>query len=267
MAVLYREGGLLHLLALSGAHLGSLWWLVRGILFLLAPWTNRSAFGRWLHRLMEQGLSGGLVAWLVWINPGNEPLERASFMFFFFHLLACRGKRVGALQLLGSCTALLVLAKPERLASDSFLLSVVATFFLFLWSAEAGEPMPRLKNYLLGCAVLPIFLLPVSAFFFAKISLMAIPNGILLGWVWSLVWVPLGFLSGIAVAIPECGRVFAGTEGVWQLFVWAQEAARPWMAWGYISVVRPTWWEVVLMEGVLFNALMSGRKRYALRGL
>lgn len=266
MSQLYREGGLLHLLALSGAHIGSLWLLLQGGLALLAPWANRSAGSRVLFGFLHQGPVLLLAAWLTVLNPGNEPLARASTMFFFHRLLAWRGKQVSGIQLLCSSSAFLLLMRPERVASDSFLLSTAATFFLCVWIMD-DKKGNILSQYLSLSFALPLLLLPCGAFFFAKFPVMAAINGVLIGWLWTLIWVPLGFVVAVAIWLPPFffHAIFMGAEASWQGFVASQTAASPWIGWGYVSVLRPSWLELGCLETFLLLSL-AGARRMLQRG-
>lgn len=252
---LYRESGLLHILALSGQHVASLCLVFNALLGFLARFAISHHTARTAYRIAGRSLpiAGALALWIL--NPANEPVARATAMLLAYSILSTIGLRVGALQIAASCSAILLLLSPERMASDSFLLSALATLYLCAWISNADPFAANWKQYLSLSLVMPILLLPACAFFFAKISPMAGVNGILVGWIWSLVWVPLGFLAPV---LPS--GLLDLSEWIWRGFCAAQDKVSFWMAWGYRSVLRPTWFEWLLAQSAL-TILVFGTRR------
>jgi competence protein ComEC len=258
LALLYRQGGLLHLLALSGQHVAALWLIVAGVLASVAPFAVRFESARRAYFWIGKGAPLLGAAFLVWINPGNEPMARAAAMLAAIGILALRRLRATGLQLACTSVAVLIVLSPERLASDSFLLSAVATVFLCAWMLD-GKKVPGWRQYFSLSLVMPVLLLPISAFFFGQVALMAAPNALLVGWVWSVAWVPLGF------AAPFLAAFFPLTllEKGWTFFLETQTQFAPWIAAGYRAVPRPTWLETVAWEVLAVVCVFGGRRWWA----
>ncbi len=258
MFQLYLEGGLLHLLALSGAHLGSLWLLLRLLLLPVAFFAVRVELGRALYQPIQNIPMLLLVVGLVGLNPGNEPLVRAATMFFIHAGLSLKGRRVPSSQLLGVSTAVLICLRPERLASDSFLLSTVATGLLCVWFID-DKKSGYLEKYVSVSVAMPLLMVPWGAFLFAKVPWMAPFNGLVLGWIWGVLWVPVGFLA-VALSVFLPGAIgfplLAGLEATWQAFVSVQTRYNESISWGYVSVIRPTWCELMVLEALIFVSLL-----------
>jgi competence protein ComEC len=240
MAALYREGGLLHLLALSGQHIASFWLVVRAALWAAAPLLVRSACGRWLFACAPALAASVGALFLCALNPGNEPMARATSMLLLFTLLRSRGLACSGAQLAASAAALLLLANPSRAASDSFCLSAIATAFLCVGFDKWGTGW---RATLALCLAMPLLMLPVGAFFFATVAPMAPLNGLLLGGIWSLGWIPLGFAAPF---LPD--GVLCLLEGVWAGFAGMHETAREWVTAGYRPVPRPSLCEWALLQ-------------------
>jgi ComEC/Rec2-related protein len=242
----YREAGLAHLLALSGAHIVSLFLIVRVLLWMSAP-----ILARWV---MTRRLFPSLHSWshllgailLAALNPTNEPMVRATVMVVVAHWLHGLRLSVTRSQWVASCAAILLLHSPERAASEGFLLSATATGILFLVLDEVSRERRLFYQYFWVCATMPVLLWPVTAFCFGKVSLLAPVSGLLMSGVWSFVWVPAAFLVLPLVLCLPCERVLVVLEAAWQWFAQWDVVFGVWMTKGYVPVVRPTWIEMGL---------------------
>lgn len=111
----FKRAGLLHVLAVSGLHLG----LAIGAIYLLlsglgVPWRAR------------QVLAIGAAFAYLWFTGGSLPTQRAALMavaFFGYRLLARRPHRLAAISL---AIIALVLWDPAQVRTVSFQLSVAA---------------------------------------------------------------------------------------------------------------------------------------------
>ncbi|MDR1625488.1 MAG: ComEC/Rec2 family competence protein [Spirochaetia bacterium] len=110
----FREAGAVHVLALSGMHLGLLALLARLCLKPLAP-------GR-----VADGIVLALVLAYLWLAGPLPSLLRAAFMFAGYTLLAMFDLRPGPLCLLALSFIVSALFFPQDLQSLSFILSYLA---------------------------------------------------------------------------------------------------------------------------------------------
>ncbi len=253
----YRAAGLSHALALSGAHILSLWFCLKAVLYLLAPWCNGSRFLRKAFYTAKVFPLLFCALALVLVNPGNEPLARAAAMVGLGRLLVVRRMESSLVQQACSACALLLLWDPARVASDSFILSAVSTLVLFGVLETMGKRVRGLRQYAAVSVSMPVLLWPLTAFIFGKVSLLAPLNGLLFGWIWGLVWVPLGFVSPVLPWVPFGSFLLAGLESLWQLSLQQEAVWGHWMSRGYWSVVRLTWAEYLVCSAALFLAFKA----------
>lgn len=253
----YREAGLSHALALSGAHILSLWFCLKAFLYCLAPICQGSRVRRsvfYFSSLLP--LFFGSIGLLL-VNPGNEPLVRAAAMVGCARLLAYRKMECSLLQQACSACALLLLLNPARVASDSFVLSAVSTIVLFGVLETVGGRLRGVPQYAVVSVSMPVLLWPMTAFIFGKVSLLAPVNSLLVGWLWGLVWVPLGFVALVLPNIPMGSIAATGLESVWQTWLEQERFWGAWMGKGYFSVVRLTWVEFMACSAALFLAFRA----------
>jgi predicted membrane metal-binding protein len=254
----YRAAGLSHLLALSGAHILSLWLCIKGVLYGFAPLLNRSHLTRGLYYYANGFPLLVAALALAAFNPENEPLARAVAMVGWGRLLAYRKMECTLLQQACSACGLLLVMSPTRAASDSFVLSAVSTLLLFCVLETLGKRVRGLSQYAVVSVSMPILLWPLTAFTFGKVSVLAPLNGLLIGWLWGMVWVPLGFVSIFLPSfLPWSFPLLSGLESIWQFSLDRESVWGAWMAGGYWSVVRLTWTEFIVCSFALFWAFRA----------
>lgn len=253
----YRAGGILHVLALSGQHFVSLLLLFKALQWGLAPWACRR---RWLRRGLvaaDSVLPLVAVLFLVGINPGNAPILRAGVLWGAVTCVRACGLVVGPVQMILSTIGILIVADPSSLAANSFLLSAAATAMLgWLLDAQTSQGW---RLYVLVSLAMPVLVAPWVAFCFAKVSWLAPLHGLVWGGVWSLVWVPLGFLAPGLAFLPAGNWA----DAAWGVFAESQRVLAPVFGWGYASVWRPTWVEMgaaVWALGVLVERCVKTRR-------
>ncbi len=255
---LYLEGGLLHILALSGQHVA--------VLAAIAGVAGRCALGlvvklgpRAVELFARLGKFRLLfsAAVLAITCDGLAPLRRALAMIVLWEGLSRRRFHVRALPLVGGSAAALLILDPSLLKSPSFLLSVGATAFI---GRLLAGPTPFL-SYLRAAWVMPVLTAPLTAHYFGKMPWLAPVANFLLGGIWALVWLPLGFLAPfLAAAFPETLTPWA--ERGWTRFVLLQQGAEHWGPIAYGAVIRPGAWEAAAWELFLVLCLLPllGRK-------
>lgn len=234
----YKRAGAMHLLAISGLHVGIVLMLLR---FLIAP----------LKRIPYGGvLAAMLPIVLLWcfalITGGSPSVVRAVTMFSFLQVgLALRRKNAGIQGVWVSWIVLLV-AQPQLLFDVGFQLSYSAVFGI-VWMMPHWQRMfaktNRFVRYFmslvgLGC-IAQLSVLPLSLYYFHQFPMLF--------WVSNLVLVPfLGIilLAGIGCIVvsffpPICG-VINVMDSVFQGYQWVVE----WIA----------QWETFFIEQIPFRA-------------
>jgi predicted membrane metal-binding protein len=252
LSKLYREGGLLHVLALSGQHVAVLAVLLalfgRALVVAGARWYPRAA-ARVARLFRERLILSALL--LALVSDGLAPLRRALVMVVGAHLLQRRRFHVGMLSLIAGSAAGLLLVDPGLLQSPSFCLSVAATALLTRVGAGGGS----FSGYVFLAWAMPLLTAPLSAHYFAKLSFLApLWNFALVG-LWSVLWLPLGFLAPLlGLCFPSTLAPFA--ETAWTGFLDLNRRVSHLGPLAYGAVIRPWALEAALWETLLVICLL-----------
>ena len=258
LITLYQKAGMLHILALSGQHVVILARLLLGILFLgyLLYYALTKKHPPY-YAALRHTLPILAALTLTLTSLGSSTMLRSCFMILALSYISFRGYSVTAIQVVCSSTACLLLLNPSLVSEPSFFLSVVATLCLTCL-LEAFTLREFLKQYLLLSVLMPLIMLPVSAFLFGKITWLSPLYLILFSWVWDLLIIPMGFafpfLSSILpkqIAIPFANLL----NSIWHWASTTQLSLGPWVDKTYISVPRPTWVELYVIQILLFLSL------------
>lgn len=257
----YREAGLLHVLALGGQRIQSLLFVfllvLRASIFFALPlggWRYLGRFFPWLRSLLPVAAAGLLSL----TTPAAGPLWRVLAMALAVLGLRARRLQSATLQVASSAVACLWIADPSLVGKPGFLLSAGATLLL-CQIATIGSWRSAVKAYFAIGLFMPVLVLPLGAFFFARVSWLAPVHGIAIGWIWYWGIAPTAFVAPLLLAVlPVQVRLFACglLERGWALFLSLDRGWSGTIASGALSVIRPTWGELLLLEA-LFLALVA----------
>lgn len=126
----FRDAGIMHLLCVSGLHVGLLAWLAGALLF----WVNRERRGR-----MVRGSVQLAAVWCFALLTGLAPATvRAALMFSLFILNHMAGRRTDSLNILALAVVVMLTAKPMLLFDVGWQLSVAATGAILLSRPAIG---------------------------------------------------------------------------------------------------------------------------------
>jgi ComEC/Rec2-related protein len=187
----YTAAGGMHLLAVSGLHVGLIWWVLQ----YLTSWM-KLIFRKEIHRSI---LVVGLLWFYACITGFSSSVCRAVTMFSFFSMGRMRGGQIHILNVILASAFLLVLIHPLRLQDVGFQLSYVAITGI-VTIHPLTRSLPGLKSRLLrhiweaGSVSLAaqFATAPLVIFYFHQLPLYAL--------VTSLVTVPmLSMLIGVFV--------------------------------------------------------------------
>lgn len=182
-----RDSGLVHLLSISGLHMGFLagivFFGVRGALALIEPVALRYPIKKWAAALALLGIFLYLL-----ISGASIPTQR-SFIMTGVVLLAVMLDRLGiSMRLVCIAGALILLMTPESLHLASFQLSFAAVVALVAWyewtswrraqqSQDSGW-LARAASYVLGMALTSLIAglatAPLIAFHFNRFALFSL---------------------------------------------------------------------------------------------
>lgn len=126
----FRDAGIMHLLCVSGLHVGLLAWLAGALLF----WVNRERRGR-----MVRGSVQLAAVWCFALLTGLAPATvRAALMFSLFILNHMAGRRTDSLNILALAVVVMLTTKPMLLFDVGWQLSVAATGAILLSRPAIG---------------------------------------------------------------------------------------------------------------------------------
>ncbi len=282
---LYQEGGIAHILAISGLHI--------------------SLIGMCLYRLLRRlgapfalccAVSGGAVALYVGMTGAAVPAVRALIMFAFWLGAQLSGRKYDMTTAAAAAAVLLLFADARNLTQSSFLLSFGAVLTIallvpcvqksvrkaaelrargvFLSGGAKGRSVSVLLSGAKGRSVSVLFsggalwlgTLPITLYFFYQ----AAPWSILL----NLAVVPLmpllmlcGFSAAAAglVSLPLGTFLAAPAHYLLALFEFLchLKEGLPLPLW---VAGRPAWWRIALYYGLLLAAGLAARRRTEKRG-
>ena len=251
----YGNAGIMHVLAVSGLHVGIVGGLVL-LLFGLLP-------GGWRHPMKM--FIAALAVWFYSLMTGfAAPVQRAAFMFTVFAVGWSLGRRQQPLNTLCLTAFLLLLYSPNDLFTASFQLSYGAiTGIILLYKklrdlVQIPECLPRLIVPLLkkmrdltavGLSA-QIGLLPLLLYYFDRVniysslfSVVVIPIAALIIWV-AVVTLSLSFVPMVSQAGGSALLLLAGYEN--RLAQWIEQLpGAVWWHWTNKS-------EVMLLYALLF---------------
>lgn len=177
--------GVSHLVALSGFHLGILWGLVYGFLYLFYKPLQQKYFP-YRHALFDVGLvamlSLGTYLWFVDFPPS---LVRSYAMVLVGWIVLILGMELLSFVFLTTILLTLVALFPSLLVSLSFWLSVAGVFYIFLLLQYTKEYSKWLITFIFIPIGIFIFMLPVVHYIFGVTSIYQLLSPLL-----SILFVP-----------------------------------------------------------------------------
>ncbi len=177
---LFSEGGVSHVLALSGLHLGILFGLYRQL--VLRHVRRRKAY----VALSLLGLAG---VWAFALMAGLPlSLVRAAVMFSVMQLAGCLRRDADPFNNLGLAALLILLCQPQALFDVGFQLSCLSVFFILLlcpvlgglWAEERAAWKKWLWNALSVSFAAQVGTAPLVAYYFHSFPLYALLANLLI---------------------------------------------------------------------------------------
>ncbi len=250
-----RDSGLLHLVSISGLHIGMAF-----SFGLLLGTGVRTIFPRWVFVPSITGLSVALA--YAWLADFSLPTVRAMLVCVIYVLLKQALVHWDAWRVVLLAVAIQLLVQPFASFSVSFWLSYLSVglvlFALHLAQTKSGSLLVRIKAVFAVQICLSLLIVPLSAYFFNGFSMSAILyNLVFIPW-FGIVVVPLMFLSlFLSLLLPE----MAGT--VWQLVdfsLWPLSESLKYAlgTWLPLSLAM-TWLFVSLSACLILKRFLSGQ--------
>ncbi|MFC1558381.1 DNA internalization-related competence protein ComEC/Rec2 [candidate division KSB1 bacterium] len=204
----FSRSGILHILAVSGLHVGFIIFLLGLVIGLFR-----------IPNFIKYGLIVSGIILYVLLTGARPPVMRASVLAGIVLIGFLMERRVDTVNSVGAAGLLLLLFRPDDLFSASFQLSFTAVFGIifityisreFIDSRLKGLPRSYRRVFFRRYIVIPllvslgivIFISPVSGYYFGRISPIAIPA--------NLIVIPLTFcIVGLGFFILTFGNILA----------------------------------------------------------
>ena len=280
----FNKAGLGHILAVSGLHIGLVAWLsftvAAGLLLLSYRLTLTTDIRK--------------VAGIITIFPvvaytclaGLQVSSQRAMIMVLAYLFSIIIEREREVWSTFSIAAFVVLAvNPSALFTISFQLSFCAVIGI-LWLAPIFYekiPIPEKETgkrhtifqyfyiYVAGLFVVTlsavVFLLPITAFYFHRISLVSIPANLTVVPILGLWVIPTGLLAAVCQSIPFLTDFFMGLGALGLDAMMAVIHFWGRFSWSAFWVVTPDAIEIVLFYGLLLVVFSIKPKRWKTIGL
>ena len=280
----FNRAGLGHVLAVSGLHIGLVAWVTFFLAKRLLSLSYNLALKRDIHRLAAIITCLPVVAYTC-IAGFQVSSQRAMIMVlaYLFSIILGREKEVWSTLCLA---ALIILAiDPHALYTISFQLSFCAVIGI-LWlgaaifkkipvSSQEREQKTLLNNlylYITGLIVVTFsamfFLLPITTYYFHRISLVSIASNLTVIPILGLWIIPLGLLSALCLSFSQTMANLFLQLGALGL-EWMMSVIRFWahFDWAAFWVVTPSVFEILLFYSLIFFVFFFRRWSWAKIGL
>ncbi len=266
LVALYREGGLLPLVALSGQHVSVLVILFRLFLSLFTGGLItlkgfRKGYKKWL--LFLPVLGSGI---LTITSFGTPSVLRTLAMALALCFLRLKRYFCSPNQVLCSSAAFMIVLDPGLMTGISFVLSLGGTYLLMEIS-EAHNLSTAFRKYILLSIVMSFLSAPLILFYFGQWSYLSPICTLAVSWLWNLIIIPIGFSVPLLGVLPDsiCDAVSRWLDLGWQYLVENQLWVEKWVQQSHGFYPRPTIWETVVLQIgclLLFKAFLKRMTSY-----
>lgn len=281
----FNRTGLGHVLAVSGLHVGLVAWLSFFLFKGLLSLSYRIVLKVDIRKLAAILTSIPVIGYTC-LAGFQISSQRAMIMVlvFLWSLILGREKEVWSTLALAG---LLILAiDPQALFSISFQLSFMAVVGIlwltpavlnkitFVKGKDQGKPgiLQRIYTYSLGliCVSLSavVFLLPITTYYFHRISLVSIPANVTVVPLMGFWIIPLGLLSSVILPFVPQVSGFLIELAAWGLNV-MMKIVRFWagLQWSSFWMVTPNLLEICVFYSFLFFAFFFKGRKWAKIGV
>ena len=281
----FNRTGLGHVLAVSGLHVG----LVAWVAFFFIKWILSRSYRLALKtdiRKLTAILTCIPVIGYTFLTGFQVPGQRAMIMALAFLGSLILGREREIWSTLALAGLIILALDPHALFSISFQFSFSAVIGILLLTPPILRRLPTLEKtqdgkarflnrllfYFAGLIAVSLaatlFLLPITSFYFHRVSLVTIPANVTVIPILGLCVIPFGLLS--VVTLPFSHQV-AGLFlqiGAWGLDL-IMEIIRFWasLSWSSFWVITPNLVEIILFYMLIFFAFFFTRSRWVKMGL
>lgn len=281
----FNVAGLGHMLAVSGLHIGLIGWLVftvtRGLLSLSYRLTLKMDIRK--AAALVTGLP--LIAY-AFIAGFEVSSQRAMVMGLAFLWAIILGRERDVWSTLTLAAFIVLALDPHAPFSVSFQLSFCAVIGIVWLAPLIYDKLPGLENgvfrqergirgrvvtYVAGLLAITlsatVFLLPITCFYFHRISVVSLPANLTVLPVLGFWVLPLGFLSAVFLPVSSSLAAIFLAPGAWGLDL-MMGMIRFWASLPFASfwTITPNGIEIVLFYGLIFFTFHARRYSWARAG-
>jgi len=281
----FNRTGLGHMLAVSGLHIGLVAWAA----FFLFKWVLSRSYRLALEidvRKMAAFLTAFPVIGYTLLTGFQVSSQRAMIMILAFLGSLILGREREVWSTLALAGLIILFLDPNALFSISFQLSFMAVIGI-LWltpaildkfhytdnsQQEKISILNRLLAYFTGLVAVTasatIFLIPITCYYFHRISLVSIPANLTTVPILGMWIIPLGLLSAVALPFSSNVSSFFLNLGAWGLNkmmtiieFWSH------IPWSSIWTITPNLFETFLFYSFILGIFFFKRRRWAKIGV
>ena len=261
--------GTIHLMAISGLHIG----LIFGLFFWLGSFTWRMSARLCLFRpAQDVAIVTGLIAAIIYAAMAgfSIPTQRALIMLAVIAISLLSRRLTAPLDVLQAALLMVLMLDPLAILSAGFWLSfaAVAVILLTLDRADDASETPAWYRLIKIQWVIALGLLPLTSLFFYQVSVVApVMNLLAVPWVGLLV-VPLSLMGAVlSVISPSMAEwVLSLADSLMQILWWLLTQASD-SPYAVVHPANPAPWILLLTLSGLALVLFHPATRYRVVGL
>lgn len=263
---LLQKTGTIHLMAISGLHIGIVATLGFGLFGLI--WKLLVRFNVWQRiahtpRLIFASMGAILMATLYMVMAGfSIPTQRAWLMVMVVLLFLFIRRKFQPWSALALAAFIIVLFDPRSVLSHGFWLSFMAVALIF---AVLREPKikvaPNWQKMIAVQLALTIGLVPLLVFYYHQIALASFISNLIAVPFVSLIALPLLFITVLLsfVSISLASVLMSLNNFLWQSLWWVLETLES--QFDYWIIGHVDGWQVVLLYSVPIAGVILWRKK------
>ncbi len=161
----YSGAGASHVLAVSGLHVGMIWWVLDKILFFRGK--------RFIHRFIRAVLILGILWFYAALTGGTASVCRSVSMFSLVSLAGLLSRRSSVVNTIFLSALILLAANPERIYDTGFQLSYLAVLGIVLLQPRLSRIVTfrsrilnRIRDLVMVSLAAQLFTFPLSLHLF-----------------------------------------------------------------------------------------------------
>ncbi|MEI2665529.1 DNA internalization-related competence protein ComEC/Rec2 [Rossellomorea sp. LJF3] len=190
----FRELGVVHLLAISGLHVGLLFAILHYLLLRIGLTREAASLTGILFLLCYIVLTGG-----------SPSVVRASFMLIILILGKQTSRNIGVIDSLATVFLLIVLYEPFSVYNVGFQLSFAVSFSLVLSSRTILQSSSSFKQMVTVTMVAQLSSLPFVTYHFYEFSLIGFLTNLLYVPLFSIIILPMAIVTYLFISVVSAG--------------------------------------------------------------